>query len=193
MADKSESILLTEYKQISAALENFQSITFKIPPVILTIVCGLTLFKEINPLLIFGIPLAIFFTLIWVGYCHSMINYYGLQLIALEQKINDLQKEDSTEKLSFYTNYICEGSNILIGFAWYSGLVAIFIIPCFLASLWNIWQAWEGLTYPLIEDGYRDVLKYVVIISLALLPIATLVVLYFSEKNYARRKSAILE
>ena len=187
MGDQADNVLLKEYKLLSTAFENYQSTTFKLFPVLVTIVCGLTLFKEINPnLYCLGIPLAIFFILIWLGFCHSMLNYYGIRLLEIEQRINALPGSDMKEKLSFYTFYICEGGKVLYGFNGYVSLMVLVALICMLGSLWQLETSWESIPF---VDG----IKYFVIVGVAILPIIAIGNMVYAERKYREDKNNIIK
>lgn len=81
--------LLEEYKQLFAYANSNALTALKIPPVVLTIASALAIYsKEPPPLFGLGLALAIFIMLVWLGYCHSMVNGLGLRLVEIEQRIN---------------------------------------------------------------------------------------------------------
>jgi hypothetical protein len=149
MSKPKDSILLNEYQQLAASYVNIESNALKANAVVISLILALTAFRNVNTNFFdFVIPFAISFLFIWIGICHSMANYYGLRLVTIEQTINEQLPIDSPDKLSFYTEYISEGSNVIGGLKTYFVLIAALVLIGFGVSLWQSWQLMSNLQWP---------------------------------------------
>jgi hypothetical protein len=137
----SESTLWKEYDQVGKTFEANQSFAFKVPGVVLTVLIGLTVLDDVSRTMLgLGLPFIIFFMFIWLGFGHSMINYYGLRLVDIEKRINAQLSPDHPERLSFYADHVGEGFSVIAGLKTYYVLIVLFALVGFGVSLWNFLQ-----------------------------------------------------
>ncbi len=141
MTEKSIEPLLEEYKQLFTYSNSNALATFSVPPAFLVIAAGFAIYKGQLPQLFgLGIAIVIFVILTWLGYCHSMINGIGLRLVDIEQRINKHLKLSVVNRLSFHTDYIAQGSNILPGFHVYSILIALAFCATLCGAIYHFWM-----------------------------------------------------
>jgi hypothetical protein len=178
--------LIEEYKQLFAYTNSNALITLKIPPVVLTIASALAIYsKEPPPLFGLGLSLAIFIMLVWLGYCHSMINGIGLKLVEIEQRINRILRLDKDTELSFHSWYIAQGSQILPGFQLYSmflGLAFCVVLGFACTHFWDTMTTWEW--------SLRAKTSTVLLLALLnLAPFSTMV--WYDRKTYRLKREII--
>lgn len=182
-----DSILWNEYEQLSKAFENNQSHAFQVPSVVIAAILGLTIFKEVNKDFFgFGLPIGIFFIFAWLGFCHSFINYYGLRLVEIEQRINTQLPKGSPDKLSFYTEYVGEAMSVVKGFKGYYSLIAILVIVGYIISLSNAWIVMGKWGW--ISSG-----KVVCVTTLTLITVIVLRNIVIVEKRTFKKKKKLLQ
>src|SRR5437870_4894237 len=103
MSDNVPEPLLEEYKQLFEYAKTNAVITLRVPPLVLV---GITAFaaylEKIPPLFGIGVALVLFIMLLWLGYCHSMVNGIGLRLVDLEQKMNKKWGRKESDGFSFH-------------------------------------------------------------------------------------------
>ena len=124
--------------------------------------------------------------LTWLGYCHSMVNGIGLRLVDIEQRINRSLKLSEVNKLSFHTDYIAQGSNILPGFNIYSMLIGLTLFTTLIGALYQFWMTmtmwnWEPRT------------KVVCVIIVTFIDFAPAVNMYFVERKTRILKKEIVK
>jgi len=178
--------LLEEYKHLFAYANSNALTLLKIPPAFLAGVASIIIYKDKIPEL-FGltVSLALFTMLVWIGYCHSMVNGLGIILIEIEHKINNSLELDSNSKLTFHTRYITEGSKILPGFQDYSNLITLALVCVLSGALFHFW-----LTMSLW--GWHHHRKICVITILVVLNIAPLLTIILAEKKTSKLKQQLL-
>jgi hypothetical protein len=134
------SDLRNEYKQLSSAAENLVSNSFQVPAVAIAVVTALAVSGNVKATYWgFGIMTGVFLLSVWLGYYHSTLNTYGLQLVKLETTIN---KQGLPGKLTYYTDHVGKPP---LGANAYASMLAILVIASMLFSGWNIWttmRAW---------------------------------------------------
>jgi hypothetical protein len=132
--------LLEEYKALFAYQNSNALVFLNIPPVILTVVAGLAMYsKEVSPLLGLGIALTMFTMIIWMGYCHSLVNGNGLKLVDIEQRINRYMEQSKDVELSFHSEYVGQGLKILPGYYLYSVLLLAAFCCVLVGALTHFW------------------------------------------------------
>ena len=172
MTDELE-VLIEEYKLITTYVNSTAMGALKVLPVALTALSALAVYRQPIPSLVGpGVALAIFTLLVWVGYCHALVNGYGLKLISMERKINEIGQFGENE-LSFHTWDIVRGEDHLPGFSSYTALLGFAYLGLLILALryfglnspWPLWQ------------------RVITIIGSVCLDIAPLWVMYKSEKK----------
>jgi len=146
--------LFEEYKQLSTSFDKHVGVSYRIPPVVLTIVTGFFFFSASSSLIGFGVAVGAVFFFIWQGLIHSMVNHLGVHLVELEIRINRIIEPDSNNKvaspLSFYSRFVARSSTIVPGFRHYYILLEVFVIvilvPASIRSWWTM-REWGFSTY----------------------------------------------
>ena len=140
-----ESILWNEYRQLSTAAENLVANSFQVPAVAVAIVTALAISGNVKPHYFgFGILIGMFLLSVWLGYYHSTLNTYGLQLLKLEKAINSQPGQDPSDRLTYYTNHVGKSP---IGTQVYASLLAILIFIGIIFSGLNIWIMTRSLNW----------------------------------------------
>lgn len=133
--------LWNEYRQLSGAAENLVSNSFQVPAVAIAIVTALAVSGNVKAAYWgFGVLAGVFLLSIWLGYYHSTLNRYGLQLVRLEAQIN---KETSQNFLTYYTEHV---GKPLLGTKTYTAMLGVLVVAAMLFSGWNIWttsRSWD--------------------------------------------------
>jgi hypothetical protein len=150
MPDHELEPMLEEYRQLFSYVNTNAITTLAIPPVVVTVATGIAVFsKEISPLFGLGTAIAIFVMLVWLGYCHCMVNGIGLRLVELEQRMNHKLKRNATEGFSFHTWYIAQGGNLMPGFNFYSVLLFLVFALVLAGSLVQFWSTMSNWRWDL--------------------------------------------
>ena len=192
MADHELEPLLEEYKQLFTYSNSNAFATLSVPPAFLVIIAGFAIYKgHIPPLFGLGVAAVIFVILTWLGYCHSMLNGIGLRLVDIEQRINRSLKLSEVNKLSFHTDYIAHGanvlrSNMLPGFNIYSMLIGLTLFTTLIGALYQFW-----MTMTMWNWGPRT--KVVCVIIIAFIDFAPAVNMYFAERKTRILKKEIIK
>jgi len=160
--EKLITLLMEEYKQLSSYLNNNATAAFRVLPVLITVVIaagGIAWKENVDPLVLYtSISGIIFISLTWIGISQCISNGIGLKLTELEQKINRLI-ENETDKgvkgLSFYSEYVAEGSKIIPGFKWYYLFLTLAGLILLLLCAYKIWfhNTWISISILLINSG----------------------------------------
>lgn len=183
MPDQAPEPLLEEYKQLFEYAKTNALITLRVPPLVLV---GITAFaaylEKIPPLFGVGVALVLFVMLLWLGYCHSMVNGIGLRLVELEQKMNQKWSRAKSDGFSFHSDYIAQGSEILPGFNVYLILSALAIVGVLAGSLIHFW----------LMAQWNWVLKTVVVILAASFNVGVFINMAHAEKKTRTIKDQIL-
>lgn len=178
--------ILEEYKQLFAYANANALTLLKIPPAFLAALGAIVIYKDKLPDL-FGlaVSIALFAMLIWVGYCHSMVNGIGIFLIEIEQQINRSQHLSPDTRLSFNSKYISQGSMILPGFQVYSVLSSIPLMAILAGSLYHFWLIMSMW-------GWSSCLKATMIVLLVTLNLAPLLNMIHAENKTRKKRQSIL-
>lgn len=152
--ENSTSLLLKEYDHLTHSFRSVETFIYGIPPVVVGIVCGLVISRGTSTQLLgFGLPMGVAFIGIWYGICHSLLNYYGLRIVEVEQEINLCLQADSPFQMKFFSNFVAEGNHIVEGFRTYSILLGVFVVIVFGLAGWSSWyttSAWDWELFPRI-------------------------------------------
>jgi hypothetical protein len=184
--DLSDSPLWNEYKQLSTAAENIVSNTLRMPAIAVAIVSAVAISGNVNVEYCgFGILIGITLLVIWLGYYHSILNSYGLQLVEIEQKINSRLPVTSPDRLTYYTDHMAEG-NAIPGFNIGVLLIALVAILGYIASIWNVWV--------FLKSWKLSLFLRLTCVAVLLLPtVVALINIAVSEKKFHKKKQEVIE
>jgi hypothetical protein len=169
-----------EYKQLSSAAENLVSNSFQVPAVAIAVVTALAVSGNVKATYWgFGIMTGVFLLSIWLGYYHSTLNTYGLQLVKLETAINN---QGLPGELTYYTEHVGKpplGSNA------YASMLAILVVAAMLFSGWNIWTTTRSW-------GWGFVSSLICISAFAAPTIVCFANMGFTERSVRRKKAEFI-
>jgi hypothetical protein len=171
--------LFHEYDQLTAYTSNIWLANFRLLPVLFTIGAAIVVYAGGKPIVI-GIPYAIFFFGIWLGFIHTMGNGVGLHMLRLELSINRRLGITNDKGLSFFESFL-GNPGLLPGFEWYFRILAMFtIVILWLSSLgsWNVMTSW----------GWERWKKIISIVFPLALDVSVLLVVICAEKRTRREK-----
>jgi len=180
--------LLEEYKQLAWSFDRSGAVSSNLPPIVFTLITGLFFFGQVSTsqLVGFGVWLAVLFLLIWLGLIQSVTNHFGVSLAALEIKINKKLDVEMDDGLSFYSKYVGQGSQIVMGFKQYFALLTLLTIIVVIPASIRSWSAMTSWDWPI----YFKMLGTLIPL---LLVIAVVAVMSYVDKSAVRQIDALIK
>jgi hypothetical protein len=173
-------VFWNEYKQLSSAAETLVSNSFQVPAVAIAVVTALAVSGSVKATYWgFGIMTGVFLLSIWLGYYHSQLNTYGLQLVKLETMIN---QQSWPGRLTYYTEHVGKpplGSNA------YALMLLFLVVAAMGFSGWNIWTTTESW-------GWRIESRLGCIAAFATPTIVCFANMGFTERSVRRKRAAFI-
>ncbi len=177
-------ILIEEYKLVSTYVNTTAMGILKVMPVALTALTALVIYKQPSPALLgLGVAVAIFTLLAWVGYCHSLVHGYGLKLIEMEHRINQIGGLGDNG-LSFQAWDVAPDpdKDNLPGFRGYTLLIGLAFTSILAAALCYFW----------LDSGWAWRWKVATIIGAVLLDFSPVWIMHKSGESTRRRRRQIM-
>lgn len=176
--------LLHEYDQLTAYTTQIWMASFRILPVFFTLGAAILVYAG-KPFIIIGIPYAIFFFGIWLGFIHAMDSGAGLYVVRLEQKINRRLGVPNSEGLEFVSRFLGNPGR-LPGFERYFIILALFVVMILILSFIGLWE--------LMDSGGWGVRSRIAAIIFPLaLNFSVLLVIDNAEKKTKRRRRRLIQ
>jgi hypothetical protein len=181
--------LFHEYDQLTSWTSQIWLASLGLQPVFFTLAGAVLVYLRKESIVVIGVPYAVFFFGLWLGFIHAMDSGFGLHLVELEQKINQrLGLTSDDYGLSFASRFLAD-SALMPGFQSYLSLLSVVAgIMLVLSSVFSV--------YVIRFAGWSFRVKLTAFVAVILawpLNLSVFLVTNRAEKNVKRKKNKIIQ